>query len=387
MFDLCTRLGDVEARRRCLDAEEAQLLAELEADRTCDVVHGLSTAGWWAREHDLPGGECRRRVRVASRLVTHFGVVLAAVGDGRISWAHARVISDAANPRVLDLLVGLQAELIGLAEGTSFTRWEQHVRAIVCRFDVDGGHNPSADRTSSLKISPTIDGFHQLNGWFTGDHGVPLHAAIEQIADELFHQAVGDHTTCADLVVPTRGELRALALVELCRRGMARNLADSRPPLPECTLVMNPDRSVTTGDGDPVDATTMAILGHDPMWRFLQFDTQGAILRYGRGRRHATTDLRKALGVRDGGCVFPGCQAPINWCDAHHVKHWNDHGTTDPDNLVLLCRHHHGVTHRNHWTMHPTGGQKFSWTTPTGHTINSQRHHQHERQPQPPGAT
>ena len=389
MFDLCARLGDIETRRRCLDAEEAVLLAELEADGTCDVVHGLSTARWWAREHGVPDRECRRRVRVATKVVTHFDLVLAAVGDGRISWAHAQVISDFANPRILSLLVGLQTELIGLADTMLFAQWEQQVRAIVARFDVDGGHNPGSDRTSSLKLSATIDGLHQLNGWFTGDHAVPLHTAVEHIADELFRQAVRDHHTSPELAVPSRGELRALALVELCRRGMARNVGDCTPAVPECTLIIDPDGSVTTSVGHPVDATTMAILGNDPLWRFLQFDTQGAILAYGRGKRHATDDLRRALGVRDGGCVFPGCLAPINWCDAHHVTHWNHHGTTDPDNLALLCRHHHGVTHRNHWTMQPTGGQRFSWTTPTGHTINSQRHHQQqpaERQPQPPGA-
>jgi len=72
----------------------------------------------------------------------------------------------------------------------------------------------------------------------------------------------------------------------------------------------------------------------------------------------------------------------INWCDAHYVTHWDDQGTTDPDNLALLCRHHHGDTRRNHRSMQPTGGQRFSWTTPTGHTITSQRRHQ--RQPEPP---
>ena len=138
-------------------------------------MHGLSTAGWWAREQDLPDGECGKRVRVATRIVTHFDAVLAAVGDGRISWAHARVIADAANPRVLDLLVGLQSELIDVADGMLFAQWEQQVRTIVCRFDVDGGHNPSADQHSSLKISPTIDGFHKIEGWLTGARVHPDH--------------------------------------------------------------------------------------------------------------------------------------------------------------------------------------------------------------------
>ncbi|WP_341351188.1 HNH endonuclease signature motif containing protein [Nocardioides convexus] len=36
-------------------------------------------------------------------------------------------------------------------------------------------------------------------------------------------------------------------------------------------------------------------------------------------------------------------------CDAHHVVHWADGGATSLDNLVLLCRHHHTLTHRTPW--------------------------------------
>jgi len=46
---------------------------------------------------------------------------------------------------------------------------------------------------------------------------------------------------------------------------------------------------------------------------------------------------RKALIVRDGGCIFPGCDRPASWCDAHHIIHWLDSGPTDLWNLCLLC--------------------------------------------------
>jgi hypothetical protein len=75
--------------------------------------------------------------------------------------------------------------------------------------------------------------------------------------------------------------------------------------------------------------------------------------------------------------VFPGCGAPPSWCDAHHIVYREDDGDIDLSNLALLCRHHHGVTHRNGWTMaaDPEGG--FTWTTPIGRTLTS-------RKPDPP---
>jgi hypothetical protein len=90
-----------------------------------------------------------------------------------------------------------------------------------------------------------------------------------------------------------------------------------------------------------------------------------------------------ALRIRDGGCVFPDCDVQPSWCDAHHVTHWDDGGRTDLDNLCLLCRRHHSITHRRGWSMDAGPAGRFSWTTPTGRTLYAQRHQR--RRPPPPG--
>jgi hypothetical protein len=79
--------------------------------------------------------------------------------------------------------------------------------------------------------------------------------------------------------------------------------------------------------------------------------TNGAVLDLGRITRKISPDLRRALRQRDGGCAFPGCARPATWCDAHHIKEWHNGGTTDPDNLVLLCEHHHRVIHHTDWEI------------------------------------
>jgi hypothetical protein len=80
-------------------------------------------------------------------------------------------------------------------------------------------------------------------------------------------------------------------------------------------------------------------------------------LDVGRASRLVTTAQLKALRVRDGGCVHPGCSRTVAYCDAHHVQHWADGGRTDMTNLALLCRHHHRTLHAREWTLTPDVGK------------------------------
>ncbi len=65
------------------------------------------------------------------------------------------------------------------------------------------------------------------------------------------------------------------------------------------------------------------------------------ILDVGQAQRLVTPAIRKALTLRDGGCVFPGCIAPNSACEAHHLIPWWAGGATALWNLVLVCPHHH----------------------------------------------
>ena len=87
-------------------------------------------------------------------------------------------------------------------------------------------------------------------------------------------------------------------------------------------------------------------------------------LEVGRATRVVQPAQRHALAVRDRGCVFPGCDRPLAWCDAHHLWHWVDGGPTNLDNLALLCRAHHRTVHEGGWQL--TRGPDDHFTaTPT----------------------
>jgi hypothetical protein len=75
------------------------------------------------------------------------------------------------------------------------------------------------------------------------------------------------------------------------------------------------------------------------------------VLDLGRSTRVVSRAQRRALVLRDGGCGFPGCDRPPQWCDAHHLRHWVKGGPTDLWNLVLLCRRHHVLCHEGGWHL------------------------------------
>ncbi|MDA0250559.1 MAG: HNH endonuclease signature motif containing protein, partial [Actinobacteria bacterium] len=60
--------------------------------------------------------------------------------------------------------------------------------------------------------------------------------------------------------------------------------------------------------------------------------------------------LRRALEHRDRACVVPGCGA-TRGLHAHHIRHWEDGGATELDNLVLVCPYHHRLHHRGGITV------------------------------------
>jgi hypothetical protein len=109
-------------------------------------------------------------------------------------------------------------------------------------------------------------------------------------------------------------------------------------------------------------------------------DSAGRPLWLGRSRRHATVAQFLALAVRDRGCVL--CGASIQRCQAHHLTPWNSpaSGSTDIDNVALLCGPcHRELHHRNH-TLYPDSAT-------TGHTRWATRPATPEETPPPQPAT
>ena len=141
--------------------------------------------------------------------------------------------------------------------------------------------------------------------------------------------------------------------------------------LPHVTLIRPAPAVAVSGEeavdrlgfGGPVSAATADLIACDSTLTHVIVDYSGVPLDVGRAERLFTPAIRKALGVRDGGCAYPGCGRPVSWCDAHHVQPWSDGGTTSLDNGVLLCRLHHSLIHHGGWQVY-LGRDRYPWFIP-----------------------
>jgi hypothetical protein len=102
------------------------------------------------------------------------------------------------------------------------------------------------------------------------------------------------------------------------------------------------------GTAEPVAASTLRQLLCDADIMPTVLGSRSAVLDVGRAQRLVTPAIRAALEIRDGGCVFPGCDKQPNACHAHHIVPWWAGGVTALHNLVLVCPHHHGIVEPSH---------------------------------------
>ncbi len=94
--------------------------------------------------------------------------------------------------------------------------------------------------------------------------------------------------------------------------------------------------------------------------------TQSDILDLGVPNRLATPKQRFHLALRDGGCLFPGCELPASYCIAHHRVHWLDGGGTEECNLDSFCPFHHHQVHEGGWTYTVIDADTLEFHPPAG---------------------
>lgn len=209
------------------------------------------------------------------------------------------------------------------------------------------------DPPSRVFLSKTFGGRGRLDGDLDPQMLMLMDRALDTLIDELVR------TTPREELAPAP-QLRAEALGEVFRRYL--DLPETpvdHGNRPHITAVV--DWRILSGesregisellDGTVITPEMALMLACDARVCRLLLGPTGEILDLGRSARTVSPAQWRALRLRDRHCQFPGCRRPWNWCDAHHLDWWYDEGNTDIGRLVLLCRHHHMLVHRDGWRI------------------------------------
>lgn len=406
--EACLGMFDgLEVLDRLFHAVRFEMLSELDARDLTDRRFGHVTANESGWRHGTDPRRIKRDLKTAKTLRRSLPDLASALAAGAVSVDRVRVLAAGLNDRNSDAITGAQAELLDLtAQQGTFTAFCRDVEQVMRLADVDGAEPPRPRNHASLSragdhVSATLDLY--------GTDGMGLSERLGEEAERLYRQWAHDHGLCADIDIPPRSELLAQAFLNLVEAGTAHRNAGRSEPTSNINIVVDVDEA-TVSDLF-ADGVLLPGPGHGPLdWSKKATDLTGARLRHSShewdlltcdptytwiivaadghpvacrsGERHANRQQRRALTIRDGGCVFPGCEAPAAWCDAHHVQHHEHDGTTETRNLALLCRRHHGVVHRNGWSMTAAvdvapGEGLYQITSPTGTVLTTC----HERGP------
>jgi hypothetical protein len=267
--------------------------------------------------------------------------IAAATAAGEITFDHARRIADCVRK---DPLLAARDEAVLLASARAvdadvFRMVARHWQECAADTTDEPPAGDDMKRQERLHLSQMADGWYAVDGTLSPENGAQLHSLLEEFVDRAL-RAQRDGDPALAQLVPSA--LRADALADLVAQHRRRDPGDlSAPDRYRVGLVLNLD--------DLPEDLPLACCDSG-LFRAVM-NAAGEVLDIGRTTREWTIPIRRGVVLRDGGCVFPGCDRPPSWCDVHHCWEWDHGGPTCVDNGALLCRRHHTFIHAKHWKV------------------------------------
>jgi hypothetical protein len=338
--ELAEAFRELDTLRNVTDAHQLLVLAVLD-ERGIGAEDGtLDAIGWVTWTSRLSRARARALVETARALPDRPRLADAAL-DGRLSGEQLEAVVKVATPET-------DAEWAEAAPGwtaSSLRAAAKNARAVT--------REEAVEREQSRSVTYRWDGRRgglRLRGWFPDLDGATVVAALEAQAEQMA-PAPGEPwepfpMRCADVVVDA----------------LSRELEDQSDASRATVVLHVQDTALREGSTEPgahLDADTETIpvanetarrVSCDPIVQVMIESEEGVPIRMGRRTRKVPPHLWRLVKNRDRHCQAPGC-ARTRGLHAHHRKHWIDGGTTDLDNLVLLCTVHHRLLHEHGWTI------------------------------------
>ncbi len=272
-----------------------------------------------------------------------------------------------------------------------------HATAWASAIDPDGAEpiEQAALRKRGVTLGRVRDGLVELHGLIMAEGaeqmqrffdavGTPRHTRVSfsDPAHQPGHCSCEDKSACrcaddgvADTRTATQKRHDALVMAFTLAAGSedAPLLGGAAPTL----LIMVDETALAAGSGTahlPATGATvpLAAAHHAACAGTTQRVTlnEGRVTHISSPQRIFTIHQRRAITLRDGGCVIPGCEIPAAWCEIHHVEEHARGGPTHTDNGVLLCWFHHRYLEISGWSIRMRDGvpevRAPGWIDPTG---------------------
>ncbi|GEB64798.1 hypothetical protein SAT01_22460 [Sinomonas atrocyanea] len=333
-----------------------------------------------------------RTVNFSQALVGRHPAVHEALLSGDLTEAHARIIVEQAStlPQTAAELFGIEAlGRLRTRKGHRRTPSElrRNVLALRERLHPESitRRRTHAETDRGVWLRSEDDGMCTLTALLPAEIGMAAFHRIDVIANSA-HKAEGEYRTTPQL----RADAFARALLEAGgtteRPALATHGAGPSPvavPSPEGLadllrpeIVVHIPAAVLLGASDDaaelegygvVDAhTARGLAAAAPTWQRLWTDSEGVPVKLGRTAYRPPDSLRRFIRYRDGACRVPGCMRAARRAEIDHTVEWQDGGSTDADNLALLCPKHHALKSLALFTLGRRASGDLVWTTLLG---------------------
>ena len=342
--------ADTSRRLASLAGLIVQLTAELDRREGWRAEGATSLEAWIVERCGVSVPTARAWSHVGKQLfdLPHLA---AGLSQGELSFDKVRAVADTATPET-DRDLREKAQEYSVRQLAELARAEKGAPEAGARADYEG---------RSVRFNDT---FRTVTAQLPPESYAEVRATIEARARQL----------------PSDGETRwdqrlCDAFVASVRPGPR----GSKGPPPHTVVVHAPietlleDTSTLAGELERdgmISADTVRRIACDATIILAVDDDVGHTMYEGRAFRTPTDTQRREIMRRDRHCRFPGC-TNVTFTNAHHVAPWKAGGTTDVDNLALLCEHHHHRVHSRQWTVTGNANEALTFVGPSGRVMTS----------------
>ena len=352
LFD---ELSELTGQRNAIDGRVVDIVAELDRDGLVGMTGARSVAALVAWKTGCSPHNAATVATIAHRL-SEFPRCAAGMAEGWLSLDQVGVIAE----RAAD---GSDAHYVELARVATVTQLRTAI-AVEPRPDPEPEPEAAPEPEPEVRPSVTKTADERFATWtirLPHAEAATFDAALQSHQDALIADWKHDHDEgegadagdAADGASVQRPPFPCTgdAFMRLVGAGWDAEAA-ARPHGHRTTVVVHVDVEARIAQlhlGPLLSASDRRYLSCDATCE-VWFERDGNVIGAGRSTRLINRRLRRALEHRHPTCAVPGCGA-TRGLHAHHIRHWEDGGATELDNLVLLCPYHHRLHHRGGITI------------------------------------